>query len=259
MNFFYDLGFNKVEWRTKILLLLFNKTYKKKLIEYKYAFADKIGLEIGGPSKFFSSEILPIYNWVERIDGCNFSKNTIWEGAIDGDQYKFHPDKSGKQYILDGSDLVEIEDKKYDFLLSCHNLEHIANPLKAIKEWVRVLKPGGFMLLILPDKRFTFDRNRPYTSFDHILSDFESNMGEDDLTHLEEILRLHDLIMDPGAGMDFEVFKERCEDNFAVRGLHQHVFSFDLLEEISSYFNLSTVLKYDVPPYHKIILARKKV
>jgi ubiquinone/menaquinone biosynthesis C-methylase UbiE len=152
----------------------------------------------------------------------------------------------GRQYILDGSHLDEIADEKYDFLLSSHNLEHIANPLKAVKEWVRVLKPGGFILLVLPDKRFTFDRNRPYTSFSHILSDFESNIGEDDLTHLSEILQLHDLKMDPGAGRDFEVFKKRCENNFEVRGLHQHVFSFDLLEESAAYFNLSAVCKYDV-------------
>jgi len=129
--------------------------------------------------------------------------------------------------------------------------------LKAIKEWVRVLKPGGFILLVLPDKRFTFDRKRPDTTFSHILSDFESKIGEDDLTHLSEILQLHDLKMDPGAGRDFEVFKKRCENNFVVRGLHQHVFSFDLLEESATYFKLSTICKYDVPPFHKIFLAQK--
>lgn len=257
MDFFYNLRFNTVEWRTKLLLALFKNNYKKKLSSYKFAFDHKIGLEIGGPSDFFSSDVFPIYDWAKEIDGCNFSRNTIWEGAIETNEYKYHPKKSGRQYILDGSRLDEIADEKYDFLLSSHNLEHIANPLKAVKEWVRVLKPGGFILLVLPDKRFTFDRNRPYTSFSHILSDFESNIGEDDLTHLSEILQLHNLKMDPGAGRDFEVFKKRCENNFEVRGLHQHVFSFDLLEESAAYFNLSAVCKYDVPPYHKIFLAQK--
>jgi SAM-dependent methyltransferase len=257
MDIFYNLRFNAVEWRTKVLMTLLENSYKKKLSSYRYAFDHKIGLEIGGPSDLFSSDIFPIYDWAKEIDGCNFSRNTIWEGAIDTNEYRSHDKKLGYQYILDGSDLNEIGDDKYDFLLSSHNLEHIANPLKAVKEWIRVVRPGGFILLILPDKRFTFDRRRPYTSFSHLLSDFNSNIGEDDLTHVNEVLEMHDLKMDPGAGRDFDRFKKRCENNFEVRGLHQHIFSFDLLEEVISHFNLSTVCKYNVPPYHKIILARK--
>jgi SAM-dependent methyltransferase len=257
MSNFYSYGLKKVELRTKLLLFLFKNRYQKFLADYRYAFDGKNGLEIGGPSDFFSSEILPIYEWAEKVDGCNFSNNTIWEGTIDTNRYNYFPEKSGRQYIMEGTDLSEIENDRYDFLLSSHNLEHIANPLKALKEWIRVIKPGGFILLILPDKRFTFDHNRPYTTFPHLLSDFESAKDEHDLTHLSEILELHDLKLDPGAGKDFNVFKKRCENNFEVRGLHHHVFSFDLLEKSLLHFNLNVISKYDVPPYHKIIIAQK--
>jgi SAM-dependent methyltransferase len=256
MNF-YKLSLDHVDTRTNILIFLFKNKYKKELFKTKSVFADKIGLEIGGPSTFFSSELFPIYEWAKLVDGCNFSANTIWEGNIDTTQYNYFPNKIGTQYILEGSDLNEIEDEKYDFVLSSHNLEHIANPLKAIQEWVRVLKPGGFLLLILPDKRFTFDHKRPYTAFSHLLDDFESNVGEDDLTHVPEILKLHDLRLDPGAGTDFGVFKRRCENNFEVRCLHQHIFSFEVLKEAMKYFNLNTISTHDVPPFHKIILAQK--
>lgn len=256
-EFFYNLSFRKIETRAQLLLFLFKSRYRKFLSNYKYAFDNKIGLEIGGPSNFFSSEIFPVYEWAKEVDGCNFSTNTIWEGTINTNQYNYFPNKSGVQYIMEGSDLTEIQDEQYDFLLSSHNLEHIANPLKAIKEWMRIIKPGGFILLILPDKRFTFDHKRPDTSFSHILSDFESNIGEDDVTHLSEILELHDLKLDPGAGKDFDVFKKRGERNFEIRGLHHHLFSFDLLEKALGHFNVKTVFTYDVPPYHKIILGQK--
>jgi len=61
MDFFYNLRFNTIEWRTKLLLALFKNNYKEKLLSYRYAFENKTGLEIGGPSDFFSSEIFPIY------------------------------------------------------------------------------------------------------------------------------------------------------------------------------------------------------
>ncbi|WP_316810413.1 methyltransferase domain-containing protein [Pedobacter heparinus] len=257
MDFFYNLSYKKLQVRSDFLLFLFRNRYRKQLLSYKYAFEGKKGLEIGGPSDFFKTELLPVYEWAKEIDGCNFSNNTIWEGEIDTSQYRYFPNKSGKQYIMEGSDLSIIEDAQYDFLLSSHNLEHIANPLKALKEWIRVIKPGGFILLILPDKRYTFDHKRPDTTFSHLISDFESDVDEHDLTHLSEILALHDLRLDPGAGKDFNVFKKRGENNFEVRGLHHHVFSFDLLTQALRHYNLNVIAKNDVPPYHKIILAQK--
>lgn len=257
MSFFYYFDRYKISIWSRLLLLLNNNKYKTYLSKYKYAFNEKNGLEIGGPSRFFSSDIFPIYEWAGNVDGCNFSNNTIWEGNIINTEYNYHPDKIGKQYILDGSDLSEIKDEQYDFLLSSHNLEHIANPLKAIKEWVRVLKPGGYILLILPDKNYTFDRKRPYTTFEHIKLDLENNIGEDDLTHLPEILKLHDLTLDPGAGKDPEMFRKRSLDNFINRALHQHVFSQELLKKSIEHFNMKTVTQYFVPPYHQIILGKK--
>ena len=257
MKLFYYSTVYKIALEAKLSLFLFKNKYKTFLSNYKYAFDHKEGIEIGGPTRFFLSEILPIYEWAKKIDGCNYSENTIWEGAVKSDKYIYSPNKSGVQYIMDGTNLTEIEDGKYDFLLSSHNLEHIANPLKAVEEWIRVIKSGGFLLLILPDKRYTFDHNRTFTSFQHLLSDFESNTQEDDLTHLNEILEFHDLKLDPGAGRDFNAFKKRCEDNYKMRALHHHVFSNDLLKDISTHFGLNVEFQYFVPPYHQILLVQK--
>lgn len=43
-----------------------------------------------------------------------------------------------------------------DFVSSCHVLEHIANPVDALREWARVLKSGGHMVTLVPDYRYTF-------------------------------------------------------------------------------------------------------
>ena len=154
------------------------------------------GLEIGGPSKFFSKYgIFPIYEYAKRIDNINFSANTIWEGSItEGKVFKYSNSKeAGVQYVGEGSDLSKINNK-YDFILSCHSLEHIANPIKAIKGWINLLNPNGRLCLVLPDKRFTFDRNRPYTTFIHLLEDERLGVSEGDTTHFEEILNLSNKI-----------------------------------------------------------------
>ncbi|HEY3756598.1 MAG TPA: class I SAM-dependent methyltransferase [Opitutaceae bacterium] len=59
-----------------------------------------------------------------------------------------------------------------DFVVMSHVLEHLANPIRALTEVFRVLKPGGHAALAVPDKRFTFDRPRRITEFAHLWTDF---------------------------------------------------------------------------------------
>lgn len=193
------------------------------LVEKKY------GIEIGGPSSLFKT-VLPLYRIVGGLDGVNFSTDTIWEGNIQaGDSFNYYREKSGRQFIADATDLSEIGDACYDFLLSSNCLEHVANPIKALKEWRRVIKAGGVMVLVLPRKESNFDHRRPVTSIEHLMDDFAAQVEEDDLTHLEEILALHDLGRDPPAG-DLEHFRQRSLNNLQNRTLHHHVFDVALIE-----------------------------
>lgn len=207
---------------------------------------DKSGLEVGGPSRIFrDGGFIPLYHIVKTLDGCNFSNCTLWEGTIEsGQKYLYYPNKVGTQYVLEASDLSAIESSKYEFLLSCNCLEHVANPLRAVGEWLRVLKEDGILILILPNKNFCFDHNRPVSTFAHLLEDFNNNTTEDDLTHLNEILELHDLELDKKAGTK-EEFRERSLKNFENRALHQHVFDLPLLIELFDHFNLMVLQMHE--------------
>lgn len=222
----------------------------------KPLFFAKSGLEIGGPSRIFrDGGFIPIYHLVKALDGCNFSNTTIWEGTIDGGRkYHYYYYKNGLQYILDASDLSPIPSSTYEFVLSSNCLEHVANPLKAVGEWIRVLKEEGLLLLVLPNKEYCFDHNRPVTTFSHLESDFRDNAKEDDLSHLNEILELHDLEMDKRAGT-FEQFKERSLKNFENRALHQHVYDMTVLKEIFNYFKLEVLLTHEGKDF--VILGKK--
>lgn len=237
------------------------KIIKPSIKNFKFInqlFANKVGIEIGGPSSIFNEKgYIPIYKVVKNLDGCNFSNSTIWEGNIKvKNEYNYYKDKYGIQYILEATDLSSIEDSKYEFLISSNCLEHVANPLKAIEEWIRVIKKDGFLLLVLPNKEYCFDQFRDFTEFAHLLDDYNNKVKEDDLTHLDEILKYHNLKKDVSAGSMVQ-FKERCMNNLNNRALHQHVFDLDLMKAIYKHFKLEVLLTQKGEDY--IILGRKTV
>ena len=186
----------------------------------------KRGLEIGGPSGMFAATgPVPVYPFVASLDNTNFSGVTVWQPAIEeGLTYRYAPGRpAGRQYLCDATDLGAIASASYDLLLSSHTLEHVANPLKALAEWGRVVTPGGTLVVVLPHRVGAFDHRRDVTPLAHMVDDFRRETKEDDLTHLEEILARHDLSRDPPAG-DHEAFRRRSLENLHNRCLHHHVF-----------------------------------
>jgi hypothetical protein len=128
--------------------------------------------------------------------------------------------------------------------------------LQGLNEWIRVLKDAGLLILIVPHKDETFDHRRPVTSMAHLLRDFEARTTERDLTHLEEILKLHDLARDPEAG-DHSAFAERSQRNYENRCLHHHVFDTRLAVALVDHARLQILAVEPFLPYHIVVVARK--
>lgn len=222
-------------------------------------FSAGTGLELGGPSAAFSSHgLFPAYDHARRIDNCNFGHQTLWEGAItEGATFRIGRSSDvGQQFVAEATDLGRIASSTYDFLLSSNTLEHVANPLRALAEWIRVLREDGLLVLVLPHRDGTFDHRRPVTTLSHLVQDFNQGMSEGDLTHLEEILALHDLRRDPAAGT-FEAFAERSRSNLENRSLHHHVFDTRLAIDVVDHMGLQIVAVEAYRPYDILVVARK--
>lgn len=52
----------------------------------------------------------------------------------------------------DATFLQNVQSNAYDFVHSSHCLEHIEDLKACIKNWWRVIKPGGYLLLLLPER-----------------------------------------------------------------------------------------------------------
>jgi SAM-dependent methyltransferase len=45
-----------------------------------------------------------------------------------------------------------VADNSLDFVHSSHCLEHLRDPIIALENWVRILKPGGHLICLIPDE-----------------------------------------------------------------------------------------------------------
>jgi len=95
-------------------------------------------------------------------------------------------------------DAIPLPDESQDFVVSSHVLEHFPNPIKALKEWYRLVKPGGIIFMIVPHKDRTFDNVQPRTTLQHLVEDFyhdatephENPQGHDHCWITEDIVEL---------------------------------------------------------------------
>jgi len=236
--------------------IVLSRIYIKKSKHYviiKKIVSQGLGLEIGGMSSvFYEKNLLPIYPHIKYLDNCNFSHKTVWEN----DKNSTFDPRYHKEYILEATDLKDIKSDSYDFLLSSHMIEHTANPIKALKEWIRVVKPNGHLIVLITHKNGKFEHRRPIKSLEKMIKEYERDVDENDFKHLDEILELHDRSMDLEAGTLTE-FSERSRHNYENRCLHHHVFNTYLVADLFDYLELNIVGIEAIAPLHILIVAQK--
>lgn len=201
---------------------------------------NKTGFEFGGPTELFDLPIhnMSLYPYVSLDGGNIFDDNHFQEIKKDF----IYGKKLGKQFNVDCTNIDDVKriNNKYDFIVTSHVIEHIANPIKAIKMWSNeLLNNNGYVLSIIPDYRFCFDRNRPLTSIDHIIQDFENNVLENDITHIDEQKKLHDWTYG-----GHKNFYELCDINEKTRVVHHHTFTPETVETLFNKIGLKTIITF---------------
>ncbi len=120
--------------------------------------------------------------------------------------------------IDDAETLATVADGRFDFLIAAHVIEHMRNPIGALVNWLRVVRDGGLVYLIVPDKRRTFDRLRVRTTLEHMVLDYQQPSRERDFEHfLDYAVFVHHAMIDQAIG---EATRLRDADY----SIHFHVF-----------------------------------
>jgi predicted SAM-dependent methyltransferase len=127
--------------------------------------------------------------------------------------------------------LAPFEEGSLDFVIASHLLEHVPNPLGFIKECHRVLRYGGVLYLGVPDKNFTFDRDRDRTPLHHVVQDFKNDVRTIDEEHLIDYLvkaAKETIPDDPGE-------RVKLFDRELGRSFHVHVWTWEDIIELLTY------------------------
>ncbi len=124
--------------------------------------------------------------------------------------------------VDDGETLASVADGSLDFIIANHMLEHCENPLGAVRTHFRKIKPGGVLYYAVPDKRFTFDADRPLTTTGHFIADDTLGPQISRAGHFDEWTRLVEKMTDPAAA---QKAAERLDAiNYSI---HFHVWDFE--------------------------------
>jgi SAM-dependent methyltransferase len=222
----------------------------RELLMAAEVLAGTVALEPGGQSALFGRcGLVPVYQHLAVLDTLDYTERTLWS------PHAPHEITPRRHLIAEATQLTDIPDASYDLLLASHVLEHIANPLRALEEWRRVVRPSGHILLIMPHRDNTFDHRRAITTLEHMREDAARGTDESDLSHLEESLRLHDLKRNRDTKSRREL-EQHLAENLARRSIHHHVFVSRSVVEMCRAAGLEVLLLKPKRPYHIVCLCR---
>jgi predicted SAM-dependent methyltransferase len=153
----------------KILTRLSSKAttifQKLQRVSFSQKYIRGNGIEIGALHNSLKVSRHARVKYVDRMD-CNHLR----EHYPELQKFNLVP----VDIIDDGEALTTIPNNSLDFIIANHFLEHCKNPIAVLKNFYAKLSLNGIMYMAIPDKRYTFDRTRDLTSFEHVANDYNN-------------------------------------------------------------------------------------
>ena len=149
---------------------------------------------------------------------------------------------------LDVDRLSRLPDAGQDFVIASHVLEHLANPLAMLVDIHRVLRTGGLLVLLIPDRHKTFDRERSPTPLSHLIDEYRRDVREVDDAHIV------DFLIGTSGTLGDDHSKEQFTSELTAeeiqvhrqRSVHAHVWDADEFGEVMDYAANELGLRWDV-------------
>ncbi|MDH2310385.1 methyltransferase domain-containing protein [Methylobacterium brachiatum] len=119
--------------------------------------------------------------------------------------------------------LKNVCDDSLDFIVACHVIEHTKNPIGSIVNAYSKLRKGGHLVLTIPDKERTFDRNRAVTTLEHLVEDYCNPDPERDKEHYRDFFANAENFAVPPDQLEEKWQKEWREDY----SIHFHTWTYE--------------------------------
>jgi SAM-dependent methyltransferase len=148
----------------------------------------------------------------------------------------------------DAQYMAGVPDGMYDFVHSSHTLEHLSDPSEGLRHWLRIVRPGGYLIVTVPDEdlyeqgifpstynsdhkwTFTTWKARSWSERSISLVDLIRELGESaELVRLEQLsatyrfnLPRYDQTLTPIGECGIElIIRKRTEDEIANGGSYK--------------------------------------
>lgn len=133
-------GRRTVNWRERLVCAGCGMNNRQRLVA---KLVQQCATQYGRPAIYLMEQVTPIFDWVRRLERVE----------IHGSEYLGHEYASGVR--IDGvrhEDVMHLSypDESFDMIVSNDVLEHIPDPERALRECLRVLRPGGTVLATFP-------------------------------------------------------------------------------------------------------------
>ena len=155
-------------------------------------------------------------------------------------QLEASADFADLSWITSIEQISGVSNDSQDFIVACHVIEHTRNPIKAIRRCFECLKPNGKLVLVVPDKRLTFDKDRALTPLAHLIDDYSMPDAKRDEQHYYDFCRF--VRKDPVDLLPVAV-DEAIRTNLDI---HFHVWTYDTFRVLIDYIRTTVAPWSDV-------------
>ena len=126
------------------------------------------------------------------LDAINVDRYAGMDTVFKQEEWRRCGRKRPVDVVAPGDDLP-FPDDSHDFVFASHVIEHFADPIRALREWIRVAR--HYVVLVVPHRDRTFDRGRPLTPVDELVRRHDERFASEEDAHwsvwtLESFLEL---------------------------------------------------------------------
>jgi SAM-dependent methyltransferase len=183
----------------------------------------------------------------------------------DDDLRKVFPREYAKVDIVkvdivdDGEKLTKFKDSSLDFIIANHFIEHCLDPIGTILNMYKKLRKEGVIYMAIPEKRYTFDKPRPITPYEHLLEEHrDKTKNKFRAEHTIEAVRLTEPNMHTKADITRRT-QELLESGFRI---HYHVWTqkemTEMFVRLAKDFKIDLEIEALLKNRHEVIYVLKK-
>lgn len=158
--------------------------------------------------------------------------------------------------VDDAEKLTKFKANSLDFIIANHFVEHCLDPIGTILNMYKKLRKNGVLYFAIPDKRYTFDKNRPITSYEHLKDEYSDTKKTFLRAHTEEFFRLGEVYK----GKDFD----KHVDDTIKSGyrIHYHVWTqaemTEMFIRVAKDYKLNLEIEVLMKNQHEVIYILRK-